>query len=156
MPVLHGKGGRNSTKGSSRLLFNSKVLKFLMKISINYKGFSGLQQQQIKKQSLDQKLAFISDNLGEYSTSWQASSFLNVNLFCCWFLVILTINIMIEISLTNIPINKCVHIPNAYFFLSFIIYLSHFKNQHALAGFRGRPPQNTKGPLSTLRRTFVK
>ena len=49
------KEGENSTKGSSRLLFNSKVLKFLMKISINYNGFSGLQQQQIKKQSLDQK-----------------------------------------------------------------------------------------------------
>ena len=50
------KKGENSTKGSSRLLFNSKVLNLLMKISINYNGFSGLQRQQIKKQSLDQKL----------------------------------------------------------------------------------------------------
>lgn len=107
-----------------------------------------------KSSHLIRNLAFISVNLGEYSTSWQASSFLNVNLFCCWFLVILTVNIVIKISLTNIPINKCVHIPNAYFFLNFIIYLSHFKSQHALVGFRGRPPQNTKGPLSTLPRTL--
>lgn len=102
-----------------------------------------------KSSHLIRNLAFISDNLGKYSASWRASSFLNVNLFCCWFLAILTVNIVIEISLTNIPINKCVHIPNAYFFLNFIIYLSHLKNQHALVGFRGRPPQNAKGPLST-------
>lgn len=124
------------------LLFNSKVFKILMKTNI----VMGLMDNQNNGKSKEPPSVTIQVNIHH---PWQASSFLNVNLLGCGFLIILTINIVIELSLTNIPTNKCVYIPNTYFFLNLLYSLSSLKNQHALVGFRERPAQNRKGPLST-------
>lgn len=87
----------------------------------------------------------VDDNLGECSPSWQTSSFLIVNLFGCWFLVILTINIVIEISLTNISINKCVYIPNMYFFLNLLNNFCPFKKISILQLHLGKDQLEQEG-----------
>lgn len=85
-----------------------------MNVSTRYKGFSGLQQQQIKKQTpLIRNLAFISDNLANIQHLGK------LVLFKCKLIVLVLGYPYCKhcdwISLTNIPINKCVHTPNAYF-----------------------------------------